>query len=223
MPLFALSVPQAMFNIYEYAVPITLLAVLYGFRWKVGMWGNALSLGAVLFSALIAVGWWEDVAELLAKQVPMMLYLADCIAIWGLFLVSLLALDTATRFMSTVKVKFHEQVESVGNGIVLFLLFLALFQFQTLANGHFGMVGEHHTVTKSDVEKGGMTNATLGALRMLSAGNLSGFTQVNQFDDRGDLLELHLQRRQAIMLGWRGEEPVMRADDGLIEKMKRRQ
>ena len=215
--IFAITIPEVLYIIYGYAVPIVILAVLYGFRWKVGMWGNALSLGAVLFSALIAVGWWEDVAELLAGLYKPMLFLADCVAIWLLFLLSLLFLDTATRFMSTVKVKFNDIVENVGNGIVLFLLFLVLIRFTIFANGHLGMVGEHHNIVLRDSPA---TNAAMSAVRMLSLGNLSGFTRQTQFDANGDLLQLHLQRRQAIMNGIQKEDKVL-ADEGMFDNMKR--
>ena len=222
MTLFALAdIPNILHLIYGYAVPVVIFAALYGLRWKVGMWGNCLSLGAVLFSTLIAIGWWEDVAELLAKQVPVILFLVDCIAFWVLFIVSLLILDTATRFMSTIKVKYNETVENVGNGIALFLLSLALFQVHTLANYHFGMVGEHPQVTAADVE-GAMTNATIKMFSILSTGNLAAFTGETEFDERGNLRELHLLRRQAIMLNWMGENKEMRADEGLIENMNRR-
>ena len=216
--LMDVDIPGILYQIYGYAIPIVILAVLYGFRWKVGMWGNCVSLGAVLFSALVAIGWWEDVAELLVSLWAPLLFIADCLAVWLLFLITLAILDTASRYLSTIKVKYNEQVENVGNGIVLFLLFLALWQFHIFANDNLGMVGEHAPPVAS--VEGPMINSTIGAIRILSAGDLSGFTQTNQFDDRGNFLELHLQRRQAIMNSVQGGGDV-RADEGLAERMKR--
>jgi len=186
------DIPLLLYHIYGYAIPIVLLATLYGFRWKVGMWGNFLTLGAVLFSFLIAAGWWEDVAELLAGQASSLLFVADCVAFWTLFIITLLILDTATRFMSTIKVKYAEQVENIGNGTVLFVLFLALYGTYLFAE-EIGPVGEHANVTVSG------DTVPIQVLRMFSDGNLSGFTQVNQFDDRGTFRENHLLRRKAIM------------------------
>jgi len=202
MTLFAISVPGVMYQIYGYAVPVVILAVVFGLRWKAGMWGNCLSLGAVLFSALIAVGWWEDLAELIVKQVPKMLFLADGIAFWTIFIVALLILDAATRFLSTVKVKYADSVENVGNGAVLFLLFLAIYSVFLFAE-ELGPVGENEGVSISD------SNVAVSMLRLLSAGNLSGFTQVHQFDDSGKFRQLHLQRRQALMYNAKTEEGVM--------------
>ena len=196
MTLFAVSIPLILYNIYGYAIPIVILAALYGFRWKTGMWGNCVTLGCVLFSALIAFAWWEDVAHLLAQQAPAILYIVDCLAFWGLFIVSLLILDTATRNMSTVNVKYNDTVEKVGNGIALFLIFLVVFGVHTIANGHMGMVGEHNNV---HVSESGGTNVALGMIRLLSAGNLSTFTSGNRFDDSGDFRARHLQRRKTLM------------------------
>jgi len=196
MTLFAVSIPLVLYQIYGVAVPLVILAALYGFRWKAGMWGNCVTLGAVLFSILIAFGWWEDAAYLLAQQVPAMCYIADCVAFWTLFLVSLLILDTATRSMSSIKVKYNDIVENVGNGIALFLLFLALLGVHSIANGHMGMVGE---VKNPPANSNSGANAVISVIRLLSEGNLSTFTSGNQFDDTGKFLNRHLQRRQALM------------------------
>jgi len=217
---FAFSVPQTMYVIYGYAVPLVIFAAVFGFRWKVGMWGNFISLGAVLFSALVAFGWWEDVAEQIAKLHPPILFLADCLAIWLLFLITLLVIDGATRFMSKVKVKYNDTIENVGNGIALFLLCTALFQFHLFANGHFGMVGEHYD---KEFSSGAATNITANLLGILSTGNLAGFTRQQEFDEKGDnnLLKLHHQRRQAIMHGWQPEDGTMQAKEDMFGKMNR--
>ena len=193
------DIPGILYQIYVYAVPVIILATLFGFRWKVGMWGNILSLGAVLFSALIAAGWWEDLAELLAKQVPKMLFLADGIAFWTIFVVSLLFLDAATRFASTVKVKYADTIENYGNGVVLFLLFAALYGIFLFAE-ELGPVGEH--IDGVDVSS---DTVAVQLLRVLSGGNLSGFTRSNQFDGNAEHRKLHLQRRQALMYNMLGE------------------
>ena len=214
---------MALYLIYGWAIPVIILAALFGFRWKVGMWGNCVSLGVVLFSILIAIGWWEDVAHLLASNVPQMVYIADCIAIWAIFLVSLLVLDMATRSMSTVKVKYNDTVEQVGNGIALFLLCLALIGFADIANGHLGAVGENHDVTASS---GLTTGPAISAFRILSAGNLSGFTKTSPFNAKGDFLDLHLKRRQALMLNMiSNESPIqgMWGPDTLDSGVQRRE
>ena len=200
MSLFALSIPMVLYHIHEYAVPLVILATLYGFRWKVGMWGNLLSLGAVLFSFLIAIGWWESLAFFLAQQVPQLVYVADAVAFFAIFLVALLFLDLATRSMSTVKVKYAEMVENIGNGVALFLLSSALYVTYSFAYHDLGPIGEN---PGTQLSEGAKNPLTFQALRLLSGGgNLGAFIENNrkQFDGRGDLRELHLKRRQALML-----------------------
>jgi len=214
--LFCVSVPMVMWHIYGWAVPVVILAVLYGFRWKAGMWSNCLSLGAVLFSALVAVGWWENLAYLIGTNVPLLLFFADCIAVWGLFLVTFGLLDLAMRFLSTIKVKYADMVENVGNGIVLFLLFLALYGFFRFAE-ELGPVGEHANVSVQ------ADTVPIQMLRILSAGNLAGFTHVNQFDGDGKFRELQLKRRQALMLNVMTGEGViagLQGKDEMAEKIK---
>ena len=214
-----MDIPMVMWQIFGYAVPLVILAVLYGFRWKAGLWSNCLSLGAVLFSVLVAVGWWEPLAYLIATQVPVMLFFADCIAIWTIFLVTFGLLDLATRFMSTIRVKYVDMVENIGNGIVLFLLFLALYGFFRFAE-ELGPVGEKSPPVVS-VSGDSMP---IQMFRILSAGNLAGFMQVNQFDSKGDFRELHLQRRQALMLNMiTGEGAIsgLQGKEEQVDKLKR--
>ena len=222
MTLFAFSIPMALYSTYVCAVPITIFLAMFGFRWKVGMWGNILSLGAVLFSFLLAIGWWENLAFLLAKNVPQLLFVGDCVAFFTIFVVSLLILDLATRSLSTVKVKYAEMVEKVGNGVALFLLSTALYSVYLFGSDDLGAVGEHHNVQLKE------DSTVISALRFLSAGNLAGFTQVSQFDSTGDFRQLHLQRRQALMfkmLDRKDEGPIqgILGNDTLVTKIKWRE
>ena len=214
--LFAVSIPEVLFIIYGWAVPVVILAALCGFRWKAGMWGNLLSLATVMFAFLIAAGWWEDLAFLLATKVPAMLFFADCIAFWTIFVVALLILDIATRFASSVKVKYADTVESVGNGVALFLLFAAVYGTFLFAED-LSPVGEYHNAPQQG------DSITIQVLRILSGGNLSGFTQVTRFDNDGKFRSLHLQRKQALMLNMLGENGSPQGSESQADKLKRRE
>ena len=210
MTLFALSIPMALYHIHDYAVPLIIFATLYGFRWRVGMWGNLLSLGAVLFSFLIAIGWWENLAYFLVQQVPQMVYIADALSFLLIFVVALLFLDLATRAMSTVKVKYAEMVENIGNGVALFLLSGALCLTYSFAYHDLGPVGENPDFTLTEGQKNPLS---FQALRLLSGGgNLGAFSESNrkQFDGRGDFRTLQLQRRQVLMLNMLDNESPIR-------------
>ena len=216
-----MSIPHVLFICYTIGVPIVILAALYAFRWKVGMWGNAVTLGAMQFSILIAIGWWEDIAELLVKQAPVTLFFADCVAIWTLFLVSFLILDMATRFLSRVKVKFSDTVEKVGNGIIILVLCGTLIDFVVFANGILGMVGND----SDTAPKPNRMDTHISIFRILSEGNLSGFSQCKPFDADKQFRQLHWERTQALMcnrLSNEGEIQGMQGSDSLSNQMKRR-
>ena len=196
MTLFAVSIPTVLYHIHEYAVPLAIFAAMFGFRWKIGMWGNIISLGVILFAFLIAVGWWQNLAFFLVEKAPQLLYIADCVAFLTIFVVALSILDLATRSMSTVKVKYADMVENIGNGVALFLLSTALCITYSFAYHDLGPVGENPDVQLTAGQKNPLS---FQALRLLSAGNLSGFTKTNRFDSGGDFRDLHLKRRQALM------------------------
>jgi hypothetical protein len=160
-------------------------------RWKEGFWSNVLSALAVFFSALVAVGWWESAAVLLCQQVPWAIFLADSIALWTIFLVTLAVLNELTRLLSRVKVKFIVPVEKAGNALALLALFLGLYGF-FLFSMDLSPVGENPDATVAD------DSPQLQVLRLLTAGNLSSFTQPTQFDRNGEFRQYHLQRRKAI-------------------------
>ena len=198
MTLFAVSIPIVLYHIHDIGVPLVVFAAMYGFRWHVGMWGNLLSLGAVFFSFLIAVGWWENLAYLLATNVPQMVFIADSIAFFTIFVVALSLLDLATRFMSSVKVKYAEMVENIGNGVALFLLSSAVCVTYSFAYHDLGPIGENPEITLTEGQKNPLS---FQALRILSVGNLGAFREddIKKFDNNGDLRELQLKRRQALM------------------------
>ncbi|MDR0704114.1 MAG: hypothetical protein LBF88_03920 [Planctomycetaceae bacterium] len=187
-----MDVRDILFMGFTYGVPLAVAAAIFGTRWKEGFWGNILSVFAVFFSALTAIAWWESLALLLSTKIPQMLYVADCVAIWLIFLVAFLIVNELTRMMSRVKVKFAVPIENVGNVVALSLLFLTLYGF-FLFTMDLSPVGENPDASvPSD-------SVQIQMLRILSAGNLSSFTEPTQFDALGDFRKNHLERRKALM------------------------
>ncbi len=187
-----MTIPQILYQGYIYGVPLSIAAAIFGFRWKEGFWGNALAVFNVFFSFLIAVGWWEDVAVLFAQNVPKMLFFADAIAFWVIFIVSLAILSEATKALSRVQVKFIEPVEKAGNAVALTLLFVAMYGGVFLFASDFEPVGYQESASRQS------DSVTIGMLRILSAGNLSSFTKPVQFDRNANFRQNHLKRQQAI-------------------------
>jgi hypothetical protein len=221
MGFFAFSIPLILYSIYQWAVPVIIFTALLGFRWREGFWGNILSLGSVLFSILAAVGWWELLAYFVAVKFPKILFFADWMALWTIFLVSLILLESAHRFMSRVKVRFIPAVEYAGNTLAILLLGSALYGFYLFAEdisplGDAAVAGETR-------EKMIQDTIPVQIFRMLSAGNLSGFSEIRQFDVYGDFREQHLKRRQAIMSQMVGGENAtvgFGGDADAVEKIK---
>ncbi|MDR0870336.1 MAG: hypothetical protein LBN39_06040 [Planctomycetaceae bacterium] len=186
-----MTVPQILYQGFLYGVPLAIAAALFGFRWKEGFWGNVLGAGALCFSALVAVGWWEDVAELLSKQIPAMLYLSDTVAVWAIFVLTLAILMEIVRLASRVKVKFAEPIEQGGNALALGAMFIVLYGFFLFTVDLAGVGDKNDATVASD-------SIQIKALRILSAGNLSSFTKPQQFDQGGNFRQRHLERRKAI-------------------------
>jgi hypothetical protein len=187
-----MDVRSVLFACFEWGVPLAVAAAIFGTRWKEGLWGNILSAFGVLFSALMAIGYWESLAVFLSTQIPKMLYLADCVAIWLIFLVTFLIINELTRGMSRVKVKFAVPIEKAGNAVALTLLFLGLYGF-FLFTMDLSPVGEN-----TDAQVPG-DSIQIQALRILTAGNLASFTKPRQFDENGDFRKNHLERRKALL------------------------
>jgi len=83
-----------------------------------GLWNNALLLVNVIFSALLAMNYYEPLAGWLEEQLSDYTYYWDFIALWAVFSISMIILRTATDSISKVRVRFRRPVEIVG-GILL--------------------------------------------------------------------------------------------------------
>jgi uncharacterized membrane protein required for colicin V production len=187
-----MEVRDILFMCFTYGVPLAVVAAIFGTRWKEGFWGNILSVFSVFFSALVAIGWWEPLALLLSTKIPKMLYLADCVAIWLIFIITLLVVSELARIMSRVRVKFAVPIENVGNVVALTLLFLTLYGF-FLFSMDLSPVGENLDASVAS------DSVQIQMLRILSAGNLASFTAPMQFDAQGNFRQNHLERRKALM------------------------
>ena len=194
------SVMGVMFNI---GVPIALLAAIFGFRWREGLWGNAIASFCVLFSILLAVAWWESFAVLLCQGVPSMLYASDMVAIWIIFLASLAILCEITRALSRVKVLFLLPIEGIGNFVALAMLFLLMYNFFLFTFDLSPIGAEKDEQTKAD-------SILIGAFRAFSIGTLEAFDDPHQFDEAGTFREDHLLRRKELMKMAEGKEGTVR-------------
>jgi hypothetical protein len=182
------TIMPAMFN---FGVPLALLAAIFGFRWREGLWGNTIAAICVMFSIFFAVAWWETVADMLAQAMPSILFLSDLVAIWLIFLASLAILNELTLLLSRVKVLFLLPIEAVGNLVVLTFLFLLMYNFFLFTVDLAPIGAEKDVQTPAD-------SVLIGTFRMLSTGTLEAFDNPRQFDATGKFRENHLLRRKAL-------------------------
>ena len=189
-----MSVEEVLYQCFLFGVPIAIYAAIIGFRWREGLWSNILSFFTVMFSMLFAVGWWEMLAIMLAETVyPGGLFFWDYVAIWVVFIVCLIFLETLARAISRAKIKFPVPVENVGNVVILLLLATTMYLF-FLFTYDLSPIGE-----KSEASPPESPAMLSDAFRALSANNLKSFYCANKFDADGKTNVRHFKRRQAFM------------------------
>lgn len=181
-----------LYYIFLFGVPLAVAAALYGIRWKEGFWGNIVAVPAVVFSMLVAIGWWESLAVFLCDKFNSILFVADFISLWGLFLISLLIIGEVTRALSRVKVKFAPPIEAGGNACALTLLFALLMGFFYFSCDLAPIYWPNDDAPPMD------DSAQIQCFRMITGGNLGSFTEPRQFDDTGSFRRRHHQRREAL-------------------------
>lgn len=86
------------------------------FVFNEGLWGAAIMFFNVMTAALLATNLFEPVANWILGMAPSFVYLADFIALWGVFAVSLLLMRVITDFLSRHRVRFLKQID-VGGGV----------------------------------------------------------------------------------------------------------
>ena len=82
-----------------------------------GLWSNAIRLVNVLIAALLATNFFEPVARFLEGFMPDYKYYWDFPALWVLFAVFMMLMQTATNQVSQVKVRFLKVADQVGGGV----------------------------------------------------------------------------------------------------------
>jgi hypothetical protein len=101
-----------------YLLMFIVLLVVVGLLQMDGLWGNILNLFNVILAGVVAVNFFEPLAQALDKAVPRGTFLWDFPVLWGLFAISLIIFRVSCDFVSPKKVKFPNLVEMIGNYFV---------------------------------------------------------------------------------------------------------
>jgi uncharacterized membrane protein required for colicin V production len=79
-----------------------------------GLWSNAIRLVNVVIAALLATNFYEPLAGFLEGILPSLKYYWDFPAIWGLFALFVVVLETLAKQLSQVKVRFLQIGDQLG-------------------------------------------------------------------------------------------------------------
>ncbi|MDR0391557.1 MAG: hypothetical protein LBH59_06600, partial [Planctomycetaceae bacterium] len=180
-------------TIFDVGVPLAVITGLYGTRWRERFWGNIIAAFAVFFSTLIAVNWFEPLAQFATSQNAGMLFVADYLFLWLLFIVSFAIMNEITRLLSRVNVQFPIPIENAGNFIMITAILCMVWSFYSFSLD-VAPLGETAGVNITS-----NNTAQIAIFRQLSAGNLSSFDTKKPFDEYGEFRQDHLLRRQALL------------------------
>ncbi len=83
-----------------------------------GMWSNAIRLINVITAGLLAMNFFEPLANWLEQMQPSYTYFWDFTVLWGLFIIFSIIFRLLTDRVSQVKVKFLKMADQIGSGVL---------------------------------------------------------------------------------------------------------
>jgi hypothetical protein len=166
-----------------------------------GLWSNTITLVNVITSGLVAMNYFEPVANFLDEQEPSFHYVWDFAAIWLLFGITMVVLRAATDYMSRIKVRFFMPLDRAG-GILMavwaswVLVCFATMTLHTAPLARHFLAGSFQQQPDSKMLFGlGPDRLWLAWVHRESQGALSRFRGVAPFDAQGDFIIRYSNRR----------------------------
>ncbi len=97
---------------------IGIILVCVAFLRGEGLWGNLITLFNVIFAALLAMNFFEPMADAIETKgggfIASLTYFLDFLSMWIVFVVAFVVLKVLTRVISRVKVRFRKPMEMAG-------------------------------------------------------------------------------------------------------------
>lgn len=177
-----------------------------GVLYPEGLWSNAIRLVNVVVAALLAMNFFEPLANYLYEQAPTFTYFWDFLALWAIFVGSYALLRAVTNVVSRVNVRFLTWVDRVGSGLLAALIGWVMVCFTAatlhtapLAREAFGgeMKPEARAASASSPEMmwlGFVQKQSKGAFGR-SASPAETKAEKYVFDPQGDFLPKYASRR----------------------------
>lgn len=111
---------------YLIGIPISCLAIL-AFCRNDSLWGSIIKLFNVFFASLIAINFFEPVANLFDSFMPTFAYYNDMLSFFFIFGIALGSFVEITNRLSRINVFFPEKVNLFGTYATLFILFVFFY------------------------------------------------------------------------------------------------
>ncbi|HEU5119289.1 MAG TPA: hypothetical protein VFT74_22045, partial [Isosphaeraceae bacterium] len=99
--------------VIDLIITILILGMTYALTSE-GLWGAALTFFNILFSALIALNFYETLAQLIVDNASAVAPYADVICLGGLFLITFILLKVATEQIAPTMVRYPNPVYHLG-------------------------------------------------------------------------------------------------------------
>jgi len=104
------------------AVTFLIFAMIIGINWWFGSWNIMINLINFYISALVASNYYEVAADQFESFNNTFTYIADFVALWGIFFISFLVLRSVTDLLSRYKMQLPTWLEYTLRGVLGFWL-----------------------------------------------------------------------------------------------------
>jgi uncharacterized membrane protein required for colicin V production len=108
---------------------LVILFLCIAFVFNEGLWSACLLLMNLLLAGIIAVNFFEPLANWLDSMFPAFTYFWDFLSIWLCFAIALVVLRLATHYLSRHRVRFKRPVDMAGGMFFAFLVGYVMLQF----------------------------------------------------------------------------------------------
>ncbi len=185
----------------SFLLPLLLFVILFAtmaLLYNEGMWSNAIRLINVVTAGLLATNYFEPLARQLDGMNSTFTYFWDFIALWGIFIVSMVVFRSLTGFASKVKVRFLKVADQAGSVVFALLVGWVLVAF-TLMTLHTAPLARNFLFGGFQPGKSmflGMApdQQWLGFVQQVSKGSFSRSKPV-AFDPGGQFIAKYTVRR----------------------------
>jgi hypothetical protein len=175
---------------------LVILAAAVACLWNRGIWTASLTLVNTVLAALLAMNFFEPLANKLGSAKSNMM---DFVCLWGLFAVFFFVMRLATDLVSRVRVRFPYALDTIGavllaiwTGWVLFSFTLVSLHVAPLARSPF--LGSFMETPDQKLVGVGPDRMWLAFTRSASLGAFSNGEE--GFDPKGEFVYKYAARRE---------------------------